>query len=55
MTETEWASQIARRLAKHFPKFRVEAGKRLIYANEIREYGKLQPHYKEQNCRGVAP
>ena len=47
MTETEWASQIARRLAKHFQKFRVEAGKRLIYANEIREYGKLQPHYKD--------
>ena len=47
MTETEWASKIARRLAKHFPKFRVEAGKRLIYANEIREYGELQLHHKD--------
>ena len=47
MKETEWASQIAIRLAEHFPKFRVESGKRLIYANEIREYGELQPNYKD--------
>ncbi len=47
MKETEWASQIAVRLAEHFPKYRVESGKRLIYANEIREYGELQPHYKD--------
>lgn len=47
MKETEWASQIARRLDKHFPRLRVEAGKRLIYANEIREYEELQPHYKD--------
>jgi hypothetical protein len=47
MKETIWASQIARRLAKHFQKFRVEAGKRLIYANEIREYGETQPAYKD--------
>lgn len=47
MKETDWASQIARRLDKHFPRLRVEAGKRLIYANEIREYGELQPHYMD--------
>ncbi len=47
MKETDWASQIARRLDKHFPRLRVEAGKRLIYANEIREYGETQPHYKD--------
>ena len=47
MKETKWASQIAQRLDEHFRKFRVEAGKRLTYANEIREYGETQPIHKD--------
>lgn len=38
MKETDWASRIAEELNKEFPGFSVEAGKKLIYANEIVEY-----------------
>lgn len=38
MTETEWAKFVAERLKLELPTFKVEAGKKLTYANEIIEY-----------------
>ncbi|MGD8351134.1 MAG: hypothetical protein PVI79_17940, partial [Gammaproteobacteria bacterium] len=35
MKETEWAKEVAERLDAEIKGFRIEAGKRLTYANEI--------------------
>jgi hypothetical protein len=39
MKETEWAKMVAEKLDSELSGFNVEAGKNLIYANEIVEYG----------------
>lgn len=48
MKEPEWAKQIAEDLDKALPKFCVEPAKRLIYANEVKEYKENGVSY-EQN------
>lgn len=47
MKETEWAQLIADKLDQELSGYTVEAGKRLIYANEITEYGPTGAHYNE--------
>lgn len=47
MKETEWAKFVADKLDTEFSGFHVEAGKRLIYANEIVEYDENLYKYNE--------
>lgn len=47
MKETQWAKQVAERLDSELSKYRVEASKKLIYANEIVEYGDDSTKYNE--------
>lgn len=47
MKETEWAKLIAGKLDAELSGFHVEAGKKLIYANEIVEYDELSSQYNE--------
>jgi len=47
MKETEWAKLVAEKLDKALSGFSVEAGKKLIYANEIVEYGVESISYNE--------
>jgi len=51
MKEVDWAKQISnkieRELLRTLPSIRVEACKKLIYANEIREYGNSTASYNE--------
>ena len=47
MKETEWAKLVAEKLDKALSGYGVEAGKRLIYANEIIEYGEDSTSYNE--------
>ena len=47
MKETEWAKSVAEKLDRTLPRFNVAAGKKLIYANEIVEYGENSKSYKE--------
>ncbi len=47
MRETDWADSISEQLSKAFPKYRIETGKRLTYAHEIREYTSDQSRYQQ--------
>jgi len=47
LKETEWAKLVADKLDRALSGFNVEAGKRLIYANEIVEYGENSTSYNE--------
>ena len=47
MKETEWAKLVAAKLDKALSGYSVEAGKKLIYANEIVEYGEDATSYNE--------
>lgn len=47
MKETEWAKLVAVKLDKSLSGYSVEAGKKLIYANEIVEYGEDSNSYNE--------
>ena len=47
MKETEWAKMVAEKLDSELSSFHVEAGKKLIYANEIVEYGEDETSYNE--------
>ena len=47
MKETEWAKLVADKLDRALSGFNVKAGKRLIYANEIVEYGENSTSYNE--------
>ncbi|SFI52856.1 hypothetical protein [Nitrosomonas sp. Nm34] len=47
MKETEWAKLMAEKLGRELSGFNVEAGKNLIYANEIVEYGENETCYHE--------
>ena len=47
MKETDWAKLIAEKLDKALAGYCVEAGKKLIYANEIVEYGDSINSYNE--------
>lgn len=49
MKETEWAKMVAKKLDNELSGFHVEAGKRLIYANEIVEYRKNETSYNEMS------
>ena len=47
MKEREWAKLVAERLNSKLPSVCVETGKKLIYANEIVEYGGGEASYNE--------
>ena len=47
MKETEWAKLVAERLNSELSSVCVETGKKLIYANEIVEYGEREASYNE--------
>ena len=47
MKETEWAKLVADKLDTELSGFNVQAGKKLIYANEIIEYGEDTSLYNE--------
>jgi hypothetical protein len=49
MKETEWAKFVAEKLDRELSGFNVEAGKRLIYANEIVEYREDCTSYNEMS------
>lgn len=49
MTELEWAKLVAKKLDRELSEFHVEAGKKLIYANEIIEYSESSPLYNEMD------
>lgn len=47
MVETEWAQYVAQKLNAELPNYRVEAGKKLINANEVVQYDEGQPLSKD--------
>ena len=47
MKETEWAKLVAEKIDSELSSFKVEAGKKLAYANEIVEYGEDDTLYNK--------